>query len=256
MYEAIGFIGAGRIARIMLGGWNRTGRLPARVRVHDPSSEAVKKLLSLFPGVEAVPLAEAARADVVFGALHPPALVEALPAIASCLRRTAVFCSLAPKIKLSVLREKLGGVSRVARQNPNAPSLVGDGYNPIAFDPDFPTADRVALLGLLAPLGDTPVVEEATLETYAVISAMGPTYFWFQLQTIRELAQEFGLSRQAAAAAVGAMVEGAAATLLMSGLPPAEVMDLVPARPMAEDEATIRAAIQTRLRAMHAKLRS
>jgi pyrroline-5-carboxylate reductase len=255
MYDTIGFIGAGRITRIMLEGWRRAGALPRRILAHDPNAAAVAALEKL-PGVESATLAQASAADLVFGALHPPALVESLPAIAQALRPTAVFSSLAPKVKLATLREKLGGFARLARQNPNAPSLVGEGHNPIAFDPGLPAGDREALLTFLAPLGQAPVVDESTIEAYAVISAMGPTYFWFQLQAVRELAQEFGLDRAAADAAVKAMIGGAAATLLDGSLAPAEVMDLVPVRPLAEDEPAIRAALQNRLRAMYAKLRS
>jgi pyrroline-5-carboxylate reductase len=255
MYDTIGFLGAGRITRIMLEGLRRAGPLPRRILVHDPSPAAVAALKAL-PGVEDATLAQAAAADLVLGALHPPALVESLPAIAAALRPGAVFVSLAPKVKLALLREKLGGFARLARQNPNAPSLVGAGYNPIAFDPGLPEADRAALLAFLAPLGQAPVVDEPTIEAYAVISAMGPTYFWFQLQAVRELAQEFGLDRAAADAAVKAMIVGAAATLFDGPLAPAEVMDLVPVRPLAEDEPAIRAALQQRLRAVHSRLRS
>ncbi len=255
MYGTIGFIGAGRITRIMLEGLRRAGALPGRVLVHDPNAAAVAALKGL-PGVEDATLAQAAAADLVFGALHPPALLESLPAIAGALRPTAVFDSLAPKVKLATLREKLGGFARLARQNPNAPSLVGAGYNPVAFDRGLPEADRAALLAFLAPLGQSPVVDEPTIEAYAVVSAMGPTYFWFQLQAVRELAREFGLDGAAADAAVKAMIGGAVATLIDGPLAPAEVMDLVPVRPLAEDEPAIRAALEQRLRAMHQKLRS
>ena len=255
MYDTVGFIGAGRITRIVLEGLVRAGALPRRVLVHDRSAAALAVVKPL-PGVEAVTLAEAAAADLVFGALHPPALVESLVAIAQALRPGAIFDSLAPKVKLATLREKLGGFARLARQNPNAPSLVGAGYNPIAFDPGLPAADCAALLAFLAPLGQTPVVDEPTIEAYAVISAMGPTYFWFQLQAVRELAEEFGLDRAAADAAVKAMICGAATTLIDGPLAPAEVMDLVPVRPLAEEEPAIRTALQNRVRAMHAKLRS
>ena len=256
MYDTIVFLGAGRIARIMLGGLRRAGALPRRILVHDPATAAVHALQASFPGVEIATLAQAAGADLMLAALHPPALLEALPLLRAALRPTAVLCSLAPRVKLATMRERLGGFARLARQNPNAPSLVGAGYNPIAFDPGLPAEERGGLLALLAPLGQAPVVEEATLEAYAVISAMGPTYLWFQLQALRELAQEFGLDRAGADAAVKAMVEGAAATLLGSELPPGEVMDLVPVRPLAEDEPVIRAALETRLRAIHTRLRS
>jgi pyrroline-5-carboxylate reductase len=255
MFETIGFIGGGRVARVMLGGWRHAGLSPARVLVYDSNPDAVDALRAHVPEVESAPLADAASAGLVFGALHPPALIEALPAISSAVREGAVFCSLAPKLALAALREKLGPAPRLARMNPNAPSIVGAGYNPIAFEPSFPAAERAALLSFLAPLGQAPEVDDATIETYAVISAMGPTYLWFQLQALRELAQEFGLSPEAANAAVDAMVRGASATLVHSGLSPQEVMDLVPVRPMAQDEPSIRAAIEARVRAIHAKLR-
>lgn len=254
MYDSVGFIGAGRVTRIVLHGLARAGALPGRILVHDPSAAAVAALR--VRGVSPATLEEVAGASLVVAALHPPALVEVLPRLAPTLRPNAVLLSLAPKVRLATLREKLGGFARVARQNPNAPSIVGKGYNPTAFAPELPAADRAALLAFLAPLGQTPEVEEQTLEAYAVISAMGPTYLWFQLQALRELAGEFGLAPAAADAAVGAMVEGAAATLLSGELAPAEVMDLVPIRPLAEEEAIIRTALEQRLRAVYQKLRS
>jgi hypothetical protein len=36
-------------------------------------------------------------------------------------------------------------------------------------------------------------VPEEALEAYAILAAMGPTCFWFQWQTMRELAAAFGL---------------------------------------------------------------
>ncbi len=72
MYDTIGFIGAGRVARIMLEGLSRAGALPRRILVHDPSGAAVAALRARVPSVQAATLAETAGADLVFGALHPP----------------------------------------------------------------------------------------------------------------------------------------------------------------------------------------
>jgi len=255
MYDTIVFLGAGRIARIMLGGLRRAGALPRRILVHDPATAAVHALQASFPGVEIATLAQAAGADLMLAALHPPALLEALPLLRAALRPTAVLCSLAPRVKLATMRERLGGFARLARQNPNAPSLVGAGYNPIAFDPGLPAEERGGLLALLAPLGQAPVVEEATLEAYAVISAMGPTYLWFQLQALRELAVSFGLSAAEADAGLKRMVSGAVNTLVDSGLAPADVMDLVPVKPLAEMEPQVLALYRSRLPALFQKIK-
>lgn len=183
MLETVGFIGSGRIARIILGGWTKAGALPSNIVAYDANPAAVAALQADFPSVKIASLDEAAGADLVFGALHPPAMPEMLAAIAGKLKAQAVFCSLAPKVKLSALKEKLGGFGRLARMNPNSPSIIGEGYNPIAFADELPATARDQVLAVLKPLGQSPQVAENLLESYAVISAMGPTYFGFQFDS-------------------------------------------------------------------------
>ena len=83
---------------------------------------------------------------------------------------------------------------------------------------------------------------------------MGPTYFWFQLQALRECAVSFGLSEAEVAPAMKRMVGGAARTLFESGLAPDEVMDLTPSKPLAEMEPHVTELYRTRLPAMLQKI--
>ncbi|MBU1176204.1 MAG: NAD(P)-binding domain-containing protein [Alphaproteobacteria bacterium] len=250
----IGFVGGGRIARIMLEGWKRAGALPADVKVMDADAQLAARLAADFANTATAALDAVARQDVVIIALHPPLMAEVLPRIASALRPDAVVLSLAPKPRFAGLSRLLGGFSRLARQNPNAPSIIGRGFNPIAFAGGLDEPGRGMLLDLVAPLGSTPVVAEETIEAYALISAMGPTYLWFQFDVLRQLAAEFGLSETAARQAVAAMVHGAATTLLESDLEVDQVLDLVPVKPLGENEAAITAFYRDRLVPLYAKL--
>ena len=256
MFETVSFIGSGRVARIMLGGWQRANALPSSVLTFDTNPAAVTALQADFPLVKGVTLEEAARADLVFAALHPPVMSEMLLGIAGQLKEQAVLCSLAPKVKLSVLKEKLGGFDRLARMNPNAPSIVGQGYNPIAFADGLPTEAHDQLLAILKPLGQSPEVAEHLLESYAVISAMGPTYFGFQFAEVEKLANSFGLEAEAAREAMRAMLIGTTDLLFASDVPKAQALDLVPVRPMAEHEAEIAQMLQKQLNGIFAKLTS
>jgi len=253
---SIGFVGGGRVARIMLEGWMRAGSMPERVVVSDPNAETLAALKARFPSIETCvgDNCAAAGGAMVFLGLHPAAFGEALPALAAALAPGAIVVSLAPKLTIERLAALLGGFDRIARAIPNAPSVVGSGFNPIAFGPALSEADRAAILALLAPLGETPVVGESTLEAYAVTAAMGPTYLWFQLYELRELARSFGLSETAAATAVEQMTRGALATM-NSGLAPAEIMDLVPVRPLGEAEPVFVDAYRTRLTAVMDRIR-
>jgi pyrroline-5-carboxylate reductase len=108
---------------------------------------------------------------------------------------------------------------------------------------------------LFSALGDHLEVAEPKLEGFALLTGMGPTYLWFQLQTLRELAQGFGLTEADVTPALKRMVCGATRTLLESGLPPAEVMDLIPVKPLSEMEASVVEMYHTRLPALFQKIR-
>ena len=255
-HKTIGFIGGGRITRIFLEGWTRAQKFPASITVGDPSPEVLSKLKAQFPAIATTGSnADAAAKDIVFLAVHPPVLADAAGQIKASLRPDAVLVSLAPKFTLAKLSGLLGGFARLSRVIPNAPSVVNFGFNPVAFAPSLPSADKAEVTALLAPLGECPEIAEAKLEAYAVLTAMGPTYLWFKLQALRELAAGFGLSDAEVTQALKRMVCGAARTLLESGLTPAEVMDLIPVKPLAEMEPQVVEMYRTRLPAIHQKIK-
>lgn len=76
---------------------------------------------------------------------------------------------------------------------------------------------------------------------------MGPSYLWFLFYELVSLGEEFGLSRERALSALCNMLIGAARTMNESGLPPEEVMDLIPARPFAEEEEKIKEIYRHRI---------
>ncbi|MHC1767368.1 MAG: pyrroline-5-carboxylate reductase family protein [Verrucomicrobiia bacterium] len=255
--QSIGFIGCGRIARILLGGFKAAGITLPNVIGSDLNPENIDKLRAAFPQIQSAGSdnAKPAAQQVVLLAVHPPAIGSVLSDIKAALRRDAILVSLAPKFTMAKLSELLGGFNRLARMIPNAPSIIGAGYNPMAFGPGLSSAEKQALAAFFAPLGECPEVAESKLEGFALLTGMGPTYLWFQLETLRGLAKDFGLSETDITPALKRTVCGATRTLLESGLSPAEVMDLIPVKPLAEDEAAIKQAYQTRLPALFAKIK-
>jgi pyrroline-5-carboxylate reductase len=257
MFRSIGFIGGGRVTRILLGGWKLGQALPQIVRVSDPGANSLEKLRRVLPGIErfAGDNAPPASCEIVFLALHPPVIPGVLGEIRSHLRPDATLVSLAPKISLAKLAELAGGARNVARVIPNAPSIVGEGFNPVAFSGNFHPEAKEDLNALLRVLGKCPEVREDSLEAYAILTGMGPTYLWFQLVELMRLAETFGLGSEEAAEATYRMVAGAAKTLHGSGLSPEDVIDLIPVKPLAEDEDAIREIYRSRLSALHRKLK-
>lgn len=257
MDKTIGFIGGGRITRIMLEGFKRKGLAFKKVVVSDINPEALKLLKEKFLDITFAPDNNPlpASGDIVFLALHPPAVLPALSEIRSSLRQEAVLISLAPKITIAKMSEILGGFSRIIRMIPNAPSVVNEGYNPVVFGAGISQQERDELLRLFSPLGECPVVKEETLEAYAVLAAMGPTYFWFQWEELENLGAAFGLEREAARQALSAMVGGAERTYFHSGLTGPEVIDLIPVKPLKDDEEDIRSRFRQRLGPLYEKIK-
>jgi len=255
--KTMGFVGGGRITRIILEALGRKRMLPATVIVSDVSGDALQRLRERFPKVQTVQgdNARAAGQDIVFLALHPPAVAGGLEEIKAALKPGAVLVSLAPRFTIQALSEGLGGFDRIVRMIPNAPSIVGEGYNPVAFGPGISREEKTALSKLFKKLGGCPEVDEDKLEAYALITAAGPTYIWFQLFELFELGKSFGLTDKQAWKGIKKMLKGAVETVDESGLTPEEVMDLVPVRPLGEDEAMIRNAYRTKLTGLYQKLK-
>ena len=253
--RSIGFVGGGRITSILLGALARRPEGFGGAVVGELDPEVRWKLEARFPGVtcgdDCTP---PAHQDVVFIALHPPVLRKALPGIAEALGASSVVVSLAPVVTLSELSRLLGGFDRIARMIPNAPSLIGEGYNPTVFGPGFPEPERAALRDLFAAFGRCPEVEEEKLEAYAILTAMGPTYLWFQLEELRSLGMSFGLGDDEVRSGLAAMVYGSTRLLFESGRAFPEVQDTIPVKPLGEDEAGIVEAYRRRLVPLHRKL--
>ncbi len=252
---SIGFIGSGRIAKVILGGWSRVGAMPGEVVVFDSNQEVTAKLKSRHPGLSVGTLAEAAGQEIVFLAVHPPVVAGVIPELKTVLKREAILVSLAPKFTVAKLMEMLGGFRRIARMIPNAPSIVGKGYNPVVFGEALGEPERATLRRLFGALGDCVEVPEAQLEVYAVVTAMGLTFLWPQLEMLASLAATSGLSRQAAWDGIEKMLVGAVAAMRDAGLTSAEVQDLVPVKPLAEEAGAFVSASRPKLEGLLAKLR-
>lgn len=255
MSRTIGFIGGGRITAIFLEAWKDGGISLRDITVSDPDAAVLGRLQERFPEIRTVADNRVSMAqDVVFLSLHPPVAKAVLPELAGALRPQAVLVSLAPVLTFQKLSGLLGGFPNLARMIPNAPSMVHRGFNPVAFAPELAAEDRTILNTLFDPLGEHPEVEESKLEAYAILAAMGPTYFWFQWQVLRELAAGFGLGQAEADRALNAMLHGAAGLLFESGLEFASVNDTVPVKPLADGQEGIERLFREKLTALHARL--
>ena len=84
---------------------------------------------------------------------------------------------------------------------------------------------------------------------------MLPTYFWFQWQELEKIALETGLSESEAKKAVQQTLKKALKLYYKSDLTSAEVMDLIPVKPIGENETEIKNILNTKLLGLFEKIK-
>jgi len=243
------FIGSGRLTYLLLAGLKRQSALPHKILVSDPDAKHLQKVVKIMPD-RILPVKnnlEATDADLIFLAVHPQVVKEVGAEIQSALKPEAIVISFIPTVTVLRLSNLLNGFNRIVRMIPNAPSIIGKGYNPVCYSGVLSADDRVLLKQLFMHWGESPEVPEKNLEAYAMITGMGPTYFWFQLDELCKLAQSFGLTEKEAKEGLSKMITGTAETFTESGLNYEELRDLVPSKPLKDAEEKIRNIYQTKL---------
>ena len=255
MEKSIGFIGGGRVTRILLQGFKNKNVNFGKVVVADTNSDALAKLKQQFPNVESGDAKAAAGQEIVFISLHPPVIMDTLDSLKGDVKTDATVISLAPKINLAKLSSKLGLVRNIARLIPNATSYINEGYNPVTFAHDFDPEAKKSILELLSMLGNTFEVPEDKLESYAIMSAMLPTYFWFQWKELAGIGSKIGLSEEESKKSINETLLASLDLMYKSGLTPAEVMDLIPVKPIGEHESQIKEIYNTKLLGLFEKIK-
>ncbi len=253
--KSLGFIGGGRITRIFLQAFVNKKAIFESISVFDPNPATLQALKLKFPFIQAIGSAsEAAQKDIVFLALHPPVIMETLERIKSEVTEQTIFISLAPKITLAKMASVLP-INQITRVIPNATSVINHGYNPVSFAPGMSEIQKWYILEMLNLLGHTFETAEEKLEAYALLSAMLPTYFWFQWNELETIGTQLGLSQAECRESIYETLNAALNTMYRSAMCPNEVMDLVPVKPIGENEEQIKAIYQEKLNGLYQKIK-
>jgi pyrroline-5-carboxylate reductase len=253
--KSLGFIGGGRVTKILLQGFKNKNVQFGKVIVTDTNAEVLTNLKKLFPQIEIDDAKGVAGQDIVFISLHPPVVMDTLEIIKEYVKPEAVVISLAPKINMPKLSSKLGHIKNLVRLIPNATSYINEGYNPVTFAAGFNPAEKSVILDLLKNLGNTFEVSEEKLESYAIMSAMLPTYFWFQWRELAEIGGKIGLTDEESKKSIYETIIASLNLMYKSGLTPAEVIDLIPVKPIGEHEQQIAEIYNSKLLGLFEKIR-
>lgn len=225
----IAFIGAGNMARAIIGGLVADGTDPATLQVADPAPAQRDAVAALGVTLADDNRAAISAADTVVLAVKPQVLREVAYDLRDSVQRTQpLVISIAAGIRSADLDRWLGGNVAIVRSMPNTPALVQCGAAGLYAGPNVSDARRDRAESILRAVGLTVWLDrEADLDAVTALSGSGPAYFFYIVEALEAAAQQLGLEHRVARLLAVQTAFGAAKMLLESNEEPATLRERV-----------------------------
>ena len=231
----VGLIGAGAIGGVVIDRLLQGANARAEDIVACETRDARRDELAGRYGVRTTSdPAEAASAEVIVLAVPPLEVTKVLNAIRDRLSHHPLIVSFAAAVPIALLESTLPAAMPVVRINPNSPSVVGQGFNPVTYGSHVTGAARSLVDRFIAALGATVEIDDASMNVYTALTAVGPTYFLPVLDAMITAGVEAGLTREAAVAAATATARGTAMMVAQRKENPEELKLFTGLRPLKD----------------------
>lgn len=224
----VGFIGAGRMAEAIMSSLITTKTLdPHQILACDVSAARrteVKRRL----GVNAYSKARLVvdGADVLFLAIKPQDMDEALAPIADRITREHLVISIAAGKTIAHL-EDLVPNARVIRVMPNLPVVVGEGMSAFCLCSHTTPQDQMLAKTLLGSTGRAIELPETVFDAVTALSGSGPAFFAYLLDCMVDAVGKMGIERRDALLLAEQTMLGSAKLLLDRSMDPKDLVDAV-----------------------------
>ena len=197
----LAFIGAGNMARSLIGGLIADGWDPTCISVSDPDPDQLGAVTSLF-GVTRAPdnAAAVANSELVVLAVKPQIMHQVAGELAATVQaRQPLVISIAAGIRASDLQRWLGGDCALVRCMPNTPALVQSGATAMFANSATNENQKALAENVLRAVGLALWVDnEEQMDAVTALSGSGPAYFFLVIEALQEAAQTLGLDDKTA----------------------------------------------------------
>lgn len=227
-FTAIGFVGAGQMAKALAAGFVRGGLCePESIVASDPVPAARESFLSLLPGATCGndSAVVAKKCDVIFLAVKPQTMPAAMSELKNLGSAGKLFISIAAGVTLSALEAGLG-TGRVIRVMPNTPALIGQGASAFCRGTNATVDDSAKVHRLLGSIGRAIELEERHLDAVTGLSGSGPAFVYVVIEALSDAGVRVGLPREVATTLAAQTVLGSA-QMVLQGEHPAVLKDRV-----------------------------
>jgi pyrroline-5-carboxylate reductase len=220
----LAFIGAGNMARSLIGGLIADGWNPSSISVGDPDINQLSSLATRFQvHTDTDNHRVTANSEVLVLAVKPQVMHQvALDLAASVQTTQPLVISVAAGIRTSDLARWLGGDCALVRCMPNTPALVQSGATALFATGSVSEAQKDLAENILRAVGLALWVEDEDLmDAVTALSGSGPAYVFLIIEALQEAGQQLGLNEKTAKLLALQTAFGAAKMALESSDQPA-----------------------------------
>jgi pyrroline-5-carboxylate reductase len=230
-------IGAGNIGRILLSRLLASGTPAKNLVICDSDTKRANAVARLFD-IRSISLSDeaACTADAVLVAVPPKAVPDLLGTVGKWLRPRQLVISFAAATPLSRLESLLPAEVMAVRVMPNAPSLVGQGMNPVAYGHHVTLEGRALVEEILACLGESIEVSDDLMNWCVGLSGAAMRSLLPALEGMTQAGIEAGLASNDARRISAQVMLGTAALALQTYLSFDEIKAMTPMQ-MVDEEA-------------------
>ena len=197
----IAFIGAGNMAKAIIGGLLAEGFSAAHISAAGPRLESLNKVADEFGiAVSTDNAATAATAEVIVLAVKPQMLKEVALALRDSLSHKPLIISVAAGIATQSIASWVGEDQAIVRCMPNTPSQLRVGASGLFANALVSEAQKAAANTILSAVGIVQWLDdEPLLNAVTAVSGSGPAYFFLMMEAMIDAGIELGLTRECAA---------------------------------------------------------
>lgn len=200
--QTILLAGCGRMGGALLQGWLAGGLPREAVTIVEPNAEGLKQAMdttgmTVVASADAVP--EDTRFDLVFLALKPQVMGDALPDYRRFAESGSLFISVAAGKSIAFFQEALGPQAGLVRAMPNTPALIGEGMTVGYATATVKTEQKELAEALFRAAGDFFWVEkEPLIDAATAVAGSGPAYIFYLMECLAKAGEEAGLTGEQA----------------------------------------------------------
>ena len=201
MNATLCFIGAGNMAKSLIGGLIASGYSKQHLLATDPTQAQRAHITETF-GIQCLEdnHAAIAQADIIVLAVKPQILQAVCKSIKNTVQdQQPLIISVAAGIRSNDINRWLGNNLAIVRTMPNTPALIQSGATGLYANATVNALQKEQAEHIMRAAGLTIWVdEEAKLDAVTALSGSGPAYYFLFMEAMENAAQDLGLDAKTA----------------------------------------------------------